>query len=92
MLSFLLHGAAKAKQIVSICNVFERQQVSAEVTSDHYAGSEAYWSHEQGILADVVRILRGRHADAAYGELQDMEAMGKPLYLQSERLHHSGAQ
>ena len=56
---------------MSICNVADRQGVSAEVISDHYVGSESYWRHEQDILSDVVRIMRERHMDsAAHPELE----------------------
>ena len=71
MLAFLIYDVAKAKQVVSICNVADRQGVTAEVISDHYVGSEAYWRHEQDILSDVVRIMRKRHYDDVnYPELR----------------------
>ena len=35
LLAFLIYDVAKAKQVVSICNVADRQGVTAEVISDH---------------------------------------------------------
>ena len=76
-----VYDLAKAKQILSICNVAEKQELSAEVTNDHYVGSEAYWRHEQDILADMVRIMRDRHQpEAGYPELVDLSLEHEVLY------------
>ena len=64
--------------MVSICNVADRQGVSAEVISDHYVGSEAYWRHEQDILFDVVRVMKERHRDVEnYPELMQLQLTGE---------------
>ena len=76
------NDCSAARQVVSICNVAERNKVSSEVISDHYVGSEAYWRHEQDILADVVRIMRERHrSGAGYPALAAMEIAGNPIYF-----------
>ena len=83
MLGFLIYDVAKAKQVVSICNVAERKHISAEVVSDHYVGSESYWRHEQDVLCDVARIMKGRHR-AAYADdypgIAAMDLMHRKLY------------
>ena len=71
----------KARQIVAICNVADRQKVSADIISDHYVGSESYWRHEQDILCDVVRIMKDRHdCNGSYPELVDLELQKKCLH------------
>ena len=81
MLAFLIYDVAKARQVVSICNVAEREKMSAEIVSDHYVGSEAYWRHEQDILCDVVRIMEARHhVGAGYPALVDALLTEEPLY------------
>ena len=65
--------------------------MSAELVSDHYVGSEAYWRHEQDILADVVRIMRARHEDGSYAGLtrmqMDHEAAHFPNVSMAARQH-----
>ena len=75
LLAFLIYDIAKAKQVVSICNVAERKHISAEVVSDHYVGSESYWRHEQDILCDVVRIMKDRHRPAYAVDYPGIAAM-----------------
>ena len=81
MFAFLIYDIAKARQIVAICNVADRQKVSADIISDHYVGSESYWRHEQDILCDVVRIMKDRHdCNGSYPELVDLELQKKCLH------------
>ena len=54
MLAFLIYDIQKARQVISICNVANRQTVSAEIISDHYVGSESYWRNEQELRGDAV--------------------------------------
>ena len=71
-------GRCTSYEVVAICKVAERQNISAEVVSDHYVGSEAYWRHEQDISQDVVRIMKLRHEDVAgYPELAELQLLGK---------------
>ena len=73
MLAFLMYDIAKARQVVALCNVAERQGVTADVVSLSSVGSESYWRHEQDILSDVVRIMRERHFDQEkYPELYQL--------------------
>ena len=68
------------REVVSICNVADRQGISAEVVSDHYVGSESYWRHEQDILFDVVRIMKERHQDREnYPELMQLQLRDQAL-------------
>ena len=81
MLSFLIYDIAQARRTVSICQQAEKHKVSAEIISDHYVGSEAYWRHEQDILCDVVRIMRERHRDAvAYPQLSRLQLANNALF------------
>ena len=82
MLAYLMYDLAKARQVVSLCHVAERQGVTADIVSDSSVGSESYWRNEQDILSDVVRIMRDRHFDEeGYPELYTLRLQNQARCL-----------
>ena len=56
-LTFLIHDIAMARRLTAAIHVSEQKGFSAEVATDHYTDSEAYWRHEQNISCDMVRQM-----------------------------------
>ena len=43
--------------------IANKRDLSADIITDHYLGSESYWRHEQDISADMLRQMRIRCED-----------------------------
>ena len=56
-LTFLMHDIAMARRLTAAIKVSEDRGFSAEIATDHYTDSEAYWRHEQNISCDMVRQM-----------------------------------
>ncbi len=54
---FLLHDVHMAKSIMQKLAMAEQQNLTPDVLTKGMTNSEAYWRHEQDVLADVVRIM-----------------------------------
>ena len=70
-LTFLINDIAMARRLTSAIKVSETRGFSAEVATDHYTDSEAYWRHEQNISCDMVRQM------ARWSEVPSTDPMGK---------------
>ena len=73
-LTFLINDIAMARRLTSAIKVSETRGFSAEVATDHYTDSEAYWRHEQNISCDMVRQM------ARWSEVPSTDPMGKKIY------------
>ena len=56
-LMFLLHDIHMAKQIMTKLTMAEQKNITPDVMSSGMTNSVSYWTHEQDVLADVVRIM-----------------------------------
>ena len=73
-LTFLIHDIAMARRLTKAIKVSEQRNFSAEIATDHYTDSEAYWRHEQDISCDMVRQM------ARWSEVPSTDPMGNKIY------------
>ena len=73
-LTFLIYDIAMARRLTAAIHVSETKGFSAEVATDHYTDSEAYWRQEQNVSCDMVRQM------AKWSTLPSSDSMGSRIY------------